>query len=99
MLSFLPMILFIPSKPNTEISISYILTYILFPIQNLWSSPRPISKCQLNTLLCLHLIPIYLILSKGSYSLKLGRSHLEGGFTLRCLQRLSLPDLATLPWL
>ena len=23
-------------------------------------------------------------------------SHLEGGFTLRCLQRLSLPDLATL---
>ena len=27
----------------------------------------------------------------------LGISHLEGGFTLRCLQRLSLPDLATLP--
>ena len=27
------------------------------------------------------------------------RSHLEGGFTLRCLQRLSLPDLATRPWL
>ena len=26
-----------------------------------------------------------------------GISHLEGGFTLRCLQRLSLPDLATLP--
>ena len=25
-----------------------------------------------------------------------GISHLEGGFTLRCLQRLSLPDLATL---
>ena len=24
-----------------------------------------------------------------------GISHLEGGFTLRCLQRLSLPDLAT----
>ena len=48
--------------------ISYILTYILFPIQNLWSSPRPISKCQLNTLLCLHLIPIYLVVFKGSYS-------------------------------
>ena len=28
-----------------------------------------------------------------------GISHLEGGFTLRCLQRLSLPDLATLPCL
>ena len=47
----------------------YILTSILlFPIQNLWSSPRPISKCQLNTLLCLHLIPIYLVVFKGSYS-------------------------------
>ena len=28
---------------------------------------------------------------------KNGISHLEGGFTLRCLQRLSLPGLATLP--
>ena len=28
-----------------------------------------------------------------------GISHLKGGFTLRCLQRLSLPDLATLPCL
>ena len=27
-----------------------------------------ISKCQLNTLLCLHLIPIYLVVFKGSYS-------------------------------
>ncbi len=27
-----------------------------------------------------------------------GISHLEGGFTLRCLQRLSLPDLATQPY-
>ena len=70
----------------------------LFYIHSLppWLSPRPISKCQLNTLLCLHLIPIYLILSKGSYLT--GISHLEGGFTLRCLQRLSRPDLATLPW-
>ena len=30
-------------------------------------------------------------------SFKDGISHLTGGFTLRCLQRLSLPDLATLP--
>ena len=64
-----------------------------------WLNFRPISKCQLNTLLCLHLIPIYLILSKGPCSShsELQISHLEGGFTLRCLQRLSLPDLATLP--
>ena len=36
-----------------------------------------------------------------SYSLRgllIRISHLEGGFTLRCLQRLSLPGLATLPW-
>ena len=61
-----------------------------------WLSPRPISTYQLNTLLCLHLKPIYLVVFKGSYLT--GISHLEGGFTLRCLQRLSLPDLATLPW-
>ena len=60
-------ILFIPSKPNTEISSLYPNLHP-FPIQNLWSSPRPISKCQLNTLLCLHLIPIYLVVFKGSYS-------------------------------
>ena len=58
---------FVPSKPNTEISSLYPNLHP-FPIQNLWSSPRPISKCQLNTLLCLHLIPIYLVVFKGSYS-------------------------------
>ena len=61
-----------------------------------WKSPRPISTRQLNMLPCLHSVPIYLILSKGSYSCD-GISHLEGGFTLRCLQRLSLPDMATQP--
>ena len=38
-----------------------------------------------------------------SYSLRgltaeAGISHLEGGFTLRCLQRLSRPDVATQPY-
>ena len=60
-------------------------------------SPRPISNSQLHMLPCFHLCPIYLVLFKGSYFLMEGISHLEGGFTLRCLQRLSLPDLATLP--
>ena len=69
---------------------------IFHPSLNLWISPRPISDCQLHILLCLHLSPIYLVVFKGSYLT--GISHLEGGFTLRCLQRLSLPDLATLPW-
>ena len=31
----------------------------------------------------------------GTFLPKNGKSHLGGGFTLRCLQRLSLPDLAT----
>ena len=75
----------IPSKPNLKIF-----------TMNFWLSPRPISTYQLNTLLHLHLKPIYLVVSKGSYLT--GISHLEGGFTLRCLQRLSLPDSATLPW-
>ena len=57
-------------------------------------SPRPISTFQLNVLPHLHLMPIYLVVFKGSYSYD-GISYLEGGFTLRCLQRLSLPDLAT----
>ena len=36
--------------------------------------------------------------SRGLTRFRDGISHLEGGFTLRCLQRLSRPDLATLPW-
>ena len=36
--------------------------------------------------------------SRGLTTLKVGISHLGGGFTLRCLQRLSLPDLATRRW-
>ena len=60
-------------------------------------SLRPISTCQLHALPHFHLKPINLVVFKGSYSIKDGISHLEGGFTLRCLQRLSLPDLATLP--
>ena len=35
--------------------------------------------------------------SRGLTGLSPGISHLEGGFTLRCLQRLSRPGLATLP--
>ena len=75
---------------NSSIKPANIIRYI-------WSSPRSISNSQLHTLPCFHLCPIYLVVFKGSYSLMWGISHLEGGFTLRCLQRLSLPDLATLP--
>ena len=68
----------------------------VFPTKESTLLPRPISICQLNVLPHLHSKPINLVVFKGSYS-EDGISYLEGGFTLRCLQRLSLPNLATLP--
>ena len=68
-----------------------------FPTLTFWSSPRPISSSQLHALRHFHPCPINLVVFKGSYSYD-GISHLEGGFTLRCLQRLSRPDMATRPW-
>ena len=65
------------------------------------SSPRPISTGLLHTLLCFQIRPINLVVYQGSYSLKGdGRAHLEAGFPLRCLQRLSDPRVAKLrcPW-
>ena len=49
--------------------------------------------------MCYHTSTSVLSTSSSSRGLTtfVGISHLEGGFTLRCLQRLSLPDLATLP--
>ena len=76
--------------PSSHFSIS-------FPA--IWSCPRPISNSQLHALLHFHLCPIYLVVFKGVYYLWYGISHLEGGFTLRCLQRLSRPNLATRPWI
>ena len=52
---------------------------------------RPISTGQLNTLRCVHLPPINLVVYEGPS----GRPHLGGGFPLRCFQRLSLPHMAT----
>ena len=50
--------------------------------------------------MCYHTSTSDLSTSSSSRGLTtyVGISHLEGGFTLRCLQRLSLPGLATLPW-
>ena len=64
------------------------------------SSPRLISIGQLNASLRLHLRPIYVIVYDVPYSMKAERSYLRGGFTLRCLQRLSRPYVATqlCPW-
>ena len=52
---------------------------------------RAISTGQLNALLHLHLRPIDVVVFHGSQ----GRPCFEGGFTLRCLQRLSCPNIAT----
>ena len=50
-----------------------------------------ISSARLNALLRVHLHPINLVVSQGSVI-----PNLEAGFVLRCFQRLSLPDIATL---
>ena len=52
---------------------------------------RAISTGQLNALLRLHLRPIDVVVFHGSR----GIPCFEGGFTLRCLQRLSCPFIAT----
>ena len=81
----------VPSKPHTSYHTKP-SNANLFAITIASIKRRPISSSQLRALLHFHLCPIYLVVFKGSR----GISHLEGGFTLRCLQRLSLPDSATL---
>ena len=102
-----PFLPYLPWKPTERTPAESSLLVLSFPAPSklhtasrpssnlLRSSLRPISICQLNMLPCLHPRPIYLVVFKGSYSLLWGISHLEGGFTLRCLQRLSRPGLAT----
>ena len=59
---------------------------------------RLISTARLNTLLCLHLQPINVIVSdEPSDTLWYGKINLGGGFALRCFQRLSRPNIATQP--
>ena len=53
---------------------------------------RAISTGKLHTLLCFHTRPINVVVFHGSR----GRTRLEAGFPLRCIQRLSVPYLATL---
>ena len=52
---------------------------------------RTISTGQLNTLLCVHIQPIKLVVFKRTS----GIVHLGVGFPLRCFQRLSHPCVAT----
>ena len=82
-------------KSNLKTSFRF-ASFVIPVLSFLWSSPRPISDSQLHVLPHFHLCPIYLVVFKGSYWITPGISYLKGGFTLRCLQRLSLPNLATL---
>ena len=52
---------------------------------------RAISTRRLSTLLCVHPAPINRVVFPDPS----GRAHLEGGFPLRCFQRLSRPHVAT----
>ena len=54
----------------------------------LLSCARPISTSQLNTSQYFHLTPINLVVYEGSIT----NVNLEDGFTLRCFQRLSVPN-------
>ena len=56
-----------------------------------------VSTTQLRAFRPLHLWPINLVVYEGSHA-KATKSYLEGGFPLRCFQRLSLPHVATQRW-
>ena len=60
-----------------------------------WPKQRAISTARLKRLRAVHLRPINLLVSEGPLN-----THLEDGFTLRCFQRLSVPNVATrrCPW-
>ena len=83
-------LLYISSKLHTEflLLLSFILlgNNFLLPIQFLtisfWLSPRPISNSQLHVLLRFHLCPIYLVVFKGSYYLRMGYLILRGASRL-----------------
>src|SRR5256885_17196998 len=77
-----------------------ILSPIMIILSNdVWASTnesvqanRAISTGKLHTLLCFHTRPINVVVFHGSQ----GRTRLEVGFPLRCIQRLSVPYIATL---
>ena len=81
-------LLYIPSKLHTEflLLLSFILQEITSSYLSLtitfWLSPRPISNSQLHVLLRFHLCPIYLVVFKGSYYLRMGYLILRGASRL-----------------
>ena len=85
---------YVPSKSHTIHSISLSSSFLFL-------SPFGYALDRLVTVSSIHYCTSTSVLSTSSSSrgltTRVGISHLEGGFTLRCLQRLSRPGLATLP--
>lgn len=76
----------------------FVLGYLfLIPTKFLDKAARSVSTGRLHTLLYFHLRPIkQFILLRPSGELRSREIYLGAGFPLRCLQRLSIPNLATL---
>ena len=82
-----------PAKGGIEAKLSlYFIVHEWTSINESDQANRAISTGKLHTLLCFHTRPINVVVFHGSQ----GRTRLEVGFPLRCIQRLSRPDIATL---
>jgi hypothetical protein len=69
---------------------------LLFWLRVCGTSPRPISTGRLG-IAAVHLRPINPVFCWGPYPTRGGKPHLETCFPLRCIQRLSLPNVANQP--
>ena len=68
---------------NSKLKTSFHFEFLLIYLSSfLWSSPRPISDSQLHVLPHFHLCPIYLVVFKGSYYLRMGYLILRGASRL-----------------
>ena len=75
------------------LSLVFVLSFVLGSMADLWEdqADRGISTGQLHALPRFHIRPIDVVVYHGSRA----RPGFEGGFPLRCFQRLSRPYLAT----
>ena len=96
LLSFLSLLFFIYLQNHIQST-----TFLSFSLPSILLSPLGYALDRLVTVSSIHYCTSTSVLSTSSSSrgltTRVGISHLEGGFTLRCLQRLSRPGLATLP--
>ena len=63
-------------------SLSNVFHFTFRHVITFWLSPRPISNSHLHVLLRFHLCPIYLVVFKGSYYLRMGYLILRGASRL-----------------